>query len=63
MLKGACGTWDPEMFKMDNGSQYAPTLFADFATEWQFQYVTSSPHNPQANGCAKCMLCTIKHTL
>ena len=43
----------PEIVISDNGPQYAST---EFATDWHFQYITSSPRNPQSNGKAESAL-------
>lgn len=45
----------------DNGPQYASSTFQDFAREWGFDHVTSSPHFPQSNGFAERNVQTIKN--
>ena len=40
----------PEIVISDNGPQYASAEFAKFASDWDFQHITSSPRNPQSNG-------------
>ena len=43
----------PETLHSDNGPQYMSTEFEEFATEYEFQHTTSSPHFPQGNGEAE----------
>ena len=44
----------------DNGPCYSSHEFADFAKEWDFSHITSSPHFPQSNGLAEKSVQTIK---
>ena len=44
----------------DNGPCYSSHKFADFAKEWDFSHITSSPHFPQTNGLAEKSVQTIK---
>ncbi|KAK3107078.1 hypothetical protein FSP39_006562 [Pinctada imbricata] len=37
----------PEVLRSDNGPQYASKYFADFASQYGFSHVTSSPRYPQ----------------
>ena len=37
----------------DNGPQFSSASFKEFAAEWMFKHVTSSPHYPQSNGKAE----------
>ncbi|KAJ8356744.1 hypothetical protein SKAU_G00195380 [Synaphobranchus kaupii] len=50
----------PETVMSDNGPQYSCALFEDFATEYGFTHVTSSPRYPQANGEAERAVATVK---
>jgi hypothetical protein len=53
----------PETVVSDNGPQYSSTEFSQFATNWGFQHVTSSPLYPQSNGLAERAVKTVKHLL
>jgi len=53
----------PEAFVSDNGPQYTSGMFEDFAKEYEFQHVTSSPYFPQANGKAERAVETVKSLL
>ena len=46
-----------------NGPQYSSALFAEFANEWKFTHLTSSPHHPESNGFAESMVKIVKQTL
>ena len=37
----------------DNGSQIVSQEFTQFATDWEFKHVTSSPRYPKSNGKAE----------
>lgn len=43
----------PQTVISDNGPQYSCKEFKTFASTWEFQHVTSSPHYPQSNGLAE----------
>jgi hypothetical protein len=53
----------PKKLISDNGPQYASHEFQQFATEWKFEHVTSSPLYPQSNGFIERMVQTVEHTL
>ena len=53
----------PELVVSDNGPQYSCEAFSEFASEYQFQHVTSSPLYPQSNGEAERAVKTIKGLL
>lgn len=44
----------------DNGPQFSSNEFADFAKEWGFQHITSSPHYPRSNGLAESSVKIVK---
>lgn len=50
----------PQTVVSDNGSQYSCGLFKDFAKEYGFTHLTSSPRYPQANGEAERAVATVK---
>ena len=47
----------------DNGGHYSSQAFRNFAAEWCFDHVTSSPHLPQSNGFIERQVQTVKYTL
>ena len=53
----------PEQVVSDNGPQYSCDAFSEFAKEYQFQHVPSSPLYPEGNGEAKRAVKTIKSLL
>ena len=53
----------PEKVVSDNGPQYSSQEFSDFAREYGFQHVTSSPHFPQSNGHSERAVQTVKKLL
>lgn len=53
----------PEVFHSDNGPQYSSKEFSDFAREYGFRHITSSPRYPQSNGMAEHTVQTVKHLL
>ena len=53
----------PTQVVSDNGPQYTSEAFARFAKAWDFEHVTSSPGNSQANGKAESAVKTAKRIL
>ena len=43
----------PNKVISDNGPQFRSQLYEDFAKQWEFQHVTSSPYHSQSNGKAE----------
>ena len=43
----------PDCLVTDNGSQIVSQEFIQFATDWEFKHVTSSPRYPKSNGKAE----------
>ena len=43
----------PDVLVSDNGPQYISNEFVQFANEWEFRHVSSSPHHQKANGKAE----------
>ncbi|XP_047484153.1 uncharacterized protein K02A2.6-like [Penaeus chinensis] len=53
----------PEKVYSDNGRQYSSEEFATFASNWEFEHITSSPHYPQSNGFIERTIQTVKNTI
>ena len=53
----------PDVVISDNGPQFASYEFTEFATEYGFTHVTSSPKHPQTNGEAERAVKTFKQLL
>ena len=53
----------PEVVISDNGPQYTAEVYRQFAKEYNFQHLTSSPYYPQGNGEAERAVRTIKDLL
>ena len=47
----------------DNGPQYSSEAFKEFAQQWQFDHITSSPKFPKSNGFIERQIQTIKRAL
>ena len=43
----------PDCVVSDNGPSFASAEFQQFAKQWEFNHITTSPHYPQSNGKAK----------
>ena len=43
----------PDRVISDNGPQFRSQLYEDFAWQWDFEHVTSSPYHSQSNGKAE----------
>ena len=50
----------PDVLVSDNGPQFANREFAEFAKNWEFQHVTSSPYHPKSNGKAESAVKVVK---
>ena len=53
----------PESLCSDNGPQFSSGLFAEFATEWNFDHWTSAPTSPHSNGQVETAMKIIKRLL
>ena len=53
----------PKTLVSDNGPQYSSQAFKEFAKEYEFKHVTSSPYFPQGNGEAERAVGTINSLL
>ena len=53
----------PELVISDNGPQFSAESYAQFAMEYNFKHVTSSPYHPQGNGEAERAVGTVKNLL
>ena len=47
----------------DNGRHFDSECYREFARQWEFKHVTSSPHFPQSNGLIERTIQTVKNTL
>ena len=50
----------PDVLITDNGPQFASREFAEFAKQWEFLHVTSSPYHPKSNGKAESAVKVVK---
>ncbi|CAB3254567.1 unnamed protein product [Arctia plantaginis] len=53
----------PETVMSDNGPEFSSLAFSDFARNWKFRHVTSSPRYPQSNGQVERSIQTIKQII
>ena len=53
----------PEIVISDNGPQFGSEAYRQFAQDFQFEHITSSPYFPQSNGEAERAVGTIKNLL
>ena len=53
----------PDTLMTDNGPQYSSREFEEFAKDWKFEHITSSPHYPQSNGLAESSVKTVKRII
>jgi transposase InsO family protein len=53
----------PEILRTDNGPPFSSREFRQFASDWTFRHVTSSPCYPQGNGLIERHVQTIKQML
>ena len=50
----------PAVLLSDNGPNYASQEFQQFAKDWDFKHITSSPHHHKSNGRAEAAVKTVK---
>ena len=55
-----CRTGVPDILWSDQGPQFTAKLFQEFAKQWGFQHLTSSPLYPQSNGKAEATVKSMK---
>ena len=53
----------PEVMRSDSEPQYSSSSFKNFAEDWRFQHITSSPEYPRSNGLAEKTVQTVKSYL
>ena len=55
-----CRSGAPDIVWSDQGPQFTSKMFQEFAKEWGFQHITSSPTYPQSNGKAEATVKSMK---
>lgn len=53
----------PDSIRTDNGPPYSSSAFREFAQEWRFKHITSSPQYPQINGFAENQVKVLKRII
>ena len=53
----------PAMLITDNGTNYVSKEFKEFAREWEFDHILSSPHHKKSNGRAEAAVKVMKNML
>ena len=53
----------PSRVVSDNGPQYSSEALKEFAQQWQFDYIPSSPKFPTSNGFIERQIQTIRRAL
>ena len=51
----------PDVLISNNGPRFTRREFSQFATQWEFQHVTSSPYHPKSNGKAESAVKVVKN--
>ena len=58
-----CRSGVPDTFWSDQGPQFTSKTFQDFAKQWGFEHITSSPTYPQSNGKAEATVKSMKNLI
>ena len=58
-----CRSGVPDTFWFDQGPQFTSKTFQDFAKQWGFEHITSSPTYPQSNGKAEAAIKSMKNLI
>ena len=56
LKSSVCRTGVPDKVWTDQGPQFTSRAFQEFAKQWGFEHVTSSPRYPQINGKAEAIV-------